>query len=101
MSHSKHTTTHPKTADSSAAHATDTRIHMPASTETETLTLRDVRRIDLNAGDTLVITLEQSAKPATLAAIREHMRGLFPDNECLILDAGTDLAVITANDSTG
>jgi hypothetical protein len=66
------------------------------STETETITLRDVRRLNLNAGDTLVITLEQRLNPAMLAAIRENMRGMFPDNECLVLDAGTDVAVIAA-----
>jgi hypothetical protein len=69
---------------------------MTNSTETEPITLRDVRRLNLNAGDTLVITLEQPASHATLAAIRENMRGRFPDNECLVLDAGVDIAVIAA-----
>jgi hypothetical protein len=44
MSHSKHTTTHPKTADSSAGHATDTKTHMPDSTEAKPSTRRDVER---------------------------------------------------------
>jgi hypothetical protein len=71
---------------------------MPDSTTTEPITLRDVRRINLNAGDTLVLTLEQRLSPTILETIRENLRGLFPNNECMILDAGVDVAVITADD---
>ncbi len=56
----------------------------------------NIARLDLRPGDILVVKLKDRVNTAALTHWREGLGHILPDNKCMILEGGADLAVLTA-----
>lgn len=58
------------------------------------LEIKELIRVALKPGDTLVLMVEKVLTPGQRDALRDALDTLFPNNKCLCLDGGMKLAVI-------
>lgn len=56
--------------------------------------ITDVQRLRLEPRDTIVLLSDLRLAPSHKARIRAEMGDLFPDNRVLVLDCGTQIAVV-------
>lgn len=64
---------------------------------TQTIEVESIKRLDVKPGETLVVTLPESAEPRDMQAIRIAMEGHVPDGvRLLIVSHSVELGVISA-----
>ena len=63
--------------------------------------LGDVRRLALQPGDVIVLSVPGRVTAEARYGISEKMRAVFPGHACLVLEEGMDIGVIAAGESTG
>lgn len=58
----------------------------------------EVRRLRLEPGDRIVLSLEYDATPEDAQALSRAARAMFPEHEVVVLSKGTELEVVSGAD---
>lgn len=77
----------------------------PASTKgrrptVSSITLADVRRLDVMPGDTIVLTAPNHLSREAAEHIRDYVRECFPDARCMVISGGMSITVVGADELT-
>lgn len=60
----------------------------------ETIKIEDLKCVELRPNDTLVVKLPGRCPAERVERLGQRLKKVFPDNEFIILDAGTEMFVV-------
>lgn len=61
------------------------------------IVIEDLKTINLEPGDTLMVRLRERVPTSTIPRLIECFRGFFPDSEVIVLNVSADLSIIRRN----
>lgn len=61
--------------------------------------LRDVQRVCLEPDDVLVVRIKEKLPRAAILHVKAGLKGIFPNNEVVVLDGNIEIGVISIGDS--